>query len=37
LQSERVTVAIAGKGRPCQDSADGQLPMFISTSEGGAQ
>ena len=36
LQSARVTEAIAGKGRPCQDDADGQLPMFISTSEGGA-
>jgi hypothetical protein len=37
LQSEAVTAAIAGKHRPCQDDVDGQLPMFISTSEGGAQ
>jgi DNA invertase Pin-like site-specific DNA recombinase len=37
LQSETVTAAIARKHRPCQDDADGQLPMFISTSEGGAQ
>ena len=36
LQSETVTAAIARKHRPCQDDADGQLPMFISTSEGGA-
>ena len=37
LQSEAVTSAIARKHRPCQDDGDGQLPMFIGTSEGGAQ
>jgi excisionase family DNA binding protein len=37
LQREAVTAAIARKYRPCQDDVDGQLPMFISTSEGGAQ
>jgi hypothetical protein len=37
LQSEEVTSAIDRKHRPCQDDGDGQLPMFISTSEGGAQ
>lgn len=36
LQSETVTDAIARKHLPCQDDADGQLPMFICTSEGGA-
>jgi excisionase family DNA binding protein len=37
LQSEEVNAAIARKHRPCRVDADGQLPMFISTSEGGAQ
>jgi len=37
LQSEAVAAALARKSRPCRDVADGQLPMFISTSEGGAQ
>lgn len=37
MQSEAVTVAIARKHRPCRVDVDGQLPMFISTSEGGAQ
>jgi len=36
LQSEAVVAAIARKNRPCRAAADGQLPMFISTSEGGA-
>ncbi len=36
LQSEAVAAAIARKPRPCRLNADGQLPMFISTSEGGA-
>lgn len=37
MQSQAVTTAIARKHRPCRINADGQLPMFISTSEGGAQ
>jgi hypothetical protein len=37
MQSEAVTAAIARKHRPCRVDVDGQLPMFISTSEGGAQ
>ena len=36
-QSEAVNVAIARKHRPCRVGADGQLAMFISTSEGAAQ
>ena len=36
LQSEAVAAALARKNRPCRVVADGQLPMFISTSEGGA-
>jgi excisionase family DNA binding protein len=36
LQSEAVAADIARKNRPCRAVADGQLPMFISTSEGGA-
>jgi excisionase family DNA binding protein len=36
LQSETVAAALARKNRPCRVDADGQLPMFISTSEGGA-
>jgi hypothetical protein len=37
MQSQAVTDAIARKHRPCRVDVDGQLPMFISTSEGGAQ
>ena len=37
LQSEEVTAAIAGKHRPCRVDAEGQLPLFRGTSEGGAQ
>jgi DNA invertase Pin-like site-specific DNA recombinase len=37
LQSEAVTAAIARKHRPYRVDADGQLPMFISTSKGGAE
>jgi len=37
LQSEPVAAAIARKDRPCRLNTDGQLPMFIGTSEGGAQ
>ena len=29
--------AVARKHRPCQVDAEDQLPMFIGTSEGGAQ
>ena len=36
LQSEAVASALARKSRPCRVVSDGQLPMFISTSEGGA-
>jgi hypothetical protein len=36
LQSEAVTAAIARRHRPWRLNKDGQLPMFISTSEGGA-
>jgi excisionase family DNA binding protein len=37
LQSETVAAALARNNRPCRVVADGQLPMFTSTSEGGAQ
>jgi len=37
MQSEAVTAAIARKHRPCRVNADGQLPIFISALEGGAQ
>jgi excisionase family DNA binding protein len=37
MQSDAVSAAIARKHHPCQVEVDGQLPMFISTSEGGAQ
>jgi hypothetical protein len=37
LQSGAVAAAISRKGSPCRLNADGQLPMFIGTSEGGAQ
>jgi len=37
LQSEAVTSAIARKHRPCQDNGEGQFPMFLGTSAGGAQ
>ena len=36
LQSETVAAALARKNRPCRVVDDGQIPMFISTSEGGA-
>jgi hypothetical protein len=36
MQSEAVAAAIAHKHRPCRINVDGQLPMFISTSEGRA-
>jgi excisionase family DNA binding protein len=37
LQTVHVAAAIARKHRPCRLDADSQLPMFINTSEGGAQ
>jgi len=37
LHSEAVNAAITRKHRPYHVDAEGQLPMFISTSEGGAQ
>ena len=37
LQSGAVTSAIGSKHRPCQNNGDGLFPMFIGTSEGGAQ
>jgi len=37
MQSEAVAAAIARRHRPCRFDVDGQLPMFISTSGGGAQ
>jgi DNA invertase Pin-like site-specific DNA recombinase len=37
LQSEAVAAAIVRKHRPCRFNAESQIPMFISTSEGGAQ
>jgi excisionase family DNA binding protein len=36
LQSEAVASALARKSRPCRVVSDGQFPMFVSTSEGGA-
>jgi hypothetical protein len=37
LESEAVAAAITRKLRPCRLYPEGQLPIFISTSEGGAQ
>ena len=37
MHSEAVITAIARKHRPCRVDVDGQLSMFIGTSEGGAQ
>jgi DNA invertase Pin-like site-specific DNA recombinase len=37
LQSEAVAAAMARKDCPCRGNVNGQIPMFISTSEGGAQ
>ncbi len=36
LQSDAVAAALAHKNGTCRVVADGQLPMFINTSEGGA-
>ncbi|CAE6870848.1 hypothetical protein R69658_08140 [Paraburkholderia aspalathi] len=37
LHSEAVTAALARKYRPCRNDVEGQIPMFIEVSEGGAQ
>lgn len=37
LHSEAVTAALARKYRPCRNDVEGQIPMFIQVSEGGAQ
>lgn len=37
LRSEAVTAALARKHRPCRNEVEGQIPMFIEVSEGGAQ
>ncbi len=37
LRSEAVTTALARKHRPCRNDVEGQIPMFIEVSEGGAQ
>jgi len=37
LRSVAVTEALTRKHRPCRNNADGQIPMFIEVSEGGAQ
>jgi hypothetical protein len=37
LRSEAVTAALTRKHRPCRNDVEGQLPMFIEVSEGGAQ
>jgi excisionase family DNA binding protein len=37
LRSEAVTAALACNHRPCRNDAEGQIPMFIEVSEGGAQ
>jgi excisionase family DNA binding protein len=37
LRSDVVTAALSRKHRPCRNDAEGQIPMFIEVSEGGAQ
>ncbi|REG58667.1 excisionase family DNA binding protein [Paraburkholderia sp. BL6669N2] len=37
LHSEAVAAALMGKHRPCRNDVEGQLPIFIEVSEGGAQ
>ena len=37
LHSDAVTAALLRKNRPCRNDAEGQIPMFIEVSEGGAQ
>ncbi|NYT58340.1 recombinase family protein [Alcaligenaceae bacterium] len=36
LRSDAVTAALTRKHRPCRSNVEGQLPMFIEVSEGGA-
>jgi excisionase family DNA binding protein len=37
LRSEAVAAALTRKHRPCRNNVEGQIPMFIEVSEGGAQ
>jgi excisionase family DNA binding protein len=37
LRSEAVAAALTRKHRPCRNDVEGQIPMFIEVSEGGAQ
>jgi hypothetical protein len=37
LYSEAVVIALTRKHRPCRNDIEGQIPMFIEVSEGGAQ
>jgi excisionase family DNA binding protein len=37
LHTEAVAIALARKHRPCRNDVEGQIPMFIEDSEGGAQ
>ncbi|SAK98852.1 resolvase domain-containing protein [Caballeronia glebae] len=37
LRSEAVATALTRKHRPCRNDVEGQIPMFIEVSEGGAQ
>lgn len=37
LKSEAVTAALTRKHRPCRNDVEGQLPIFIEVSQGGAQ
>jgi DNA invertase Pin-like site-specific DNA recombinase len=37
LRSEAVTTALTRTHRPCRNEVEGQIPMFIEVSEGGAQ
>ncbi|MCK9988403.1 MAG: hypothetical protein AzoDbin1_04875 [Azoarcus sp.] len=37
LHTEEVGAALTCKHRPCRNDVEGQLPMFIEVSEGGAQ
>jgi hypothetical protein len=37
LYSEAVAIALTRKHRPCRSDVEGQIPMFIEGSKGGAQ
>jgi len=37
LRSDAVTAALSRKHRPCRNVGEGQIPMFVEVSEGGAQ